>query len=222
MATAAFGHFKVVTHRRELLADGKAPSLGGRAFDVRITLIEVRKAIVSKDGLMACVRPNRVVDESALHVQNSPLRATLGPDRRLSRTVAGRGHQFTGELRPLPAIDDEHVHISNDQAGVPPANLPEPVSKLIGRDEGPQEIMDIDAAHRLAMLTSAGEAGKTRLAVAVRRRRRLADRGGGPLCAEANEPPPTGAVLQFTVPTHRDSSAARSARLEWPLLATRN
>jgi len=82
--------------------------------------------------------------------------------------------------------------------------------------------MDIDAAHRLAMLTSAGEAGKTRLAVAVRRRRRLADRGGGRLCAEANEPPPTGAVLQFTVPTHRDSSAARLARLEWPLLATRN
>jgi len=32
-ATIEFGRFKVVRHRRELLADGRPVELGGRAFD---------------------------------------------------------------------------------------------------------------------------------------------------------------------------------------------
>ena len=47
----AFGRFRVLPHRRELLSDGRPAKLGGHAFDVLIALIEARGAIVSK-----CVR----------------------------------------------------------------------------------------------------------------------------------------------------------------------
>jgi len=163
LATVAFGRFQVMPHRRELLADGKPVRLGGRAFDVLMTLIDAHGTIVSKDVLMARVWPNRVVDESALQVQVSALRAALGRERELIRTVTGRGYQFTGDLRPVPAAHDEDVNISRDPAeprpAMPPTNLPEPISELIGRDEELHEIVNIAAAHRLVTLTGAGGIG---------------------------------------------------------------
>ena len=44
----AFGRFQVVPHRRELLVDGQPTKLGGRAFDVLMTLIEARGAVVGR------------------------------------------------------------------------------------------------------------------------------------------------------------------------------
>ena len=48
---------------------------------------------------MARVWPHRVVEENTLQVQISALRAALGAERELIRTVSGRGYQFTGEIR---------------------------------------------------------------------------------------------------------------------------
>jgi DNA-binding winged helix-turn-helix (wHTH) protein len=39
-AIVAFERFRVLPHRRELLADGQPTELGRRAFDVLATLIE--------------------------------------------------------------------------------------------------------------------------------------------------------------------------------------
>jgi predicted ATPase len=55
-------------------------------------------------------------------------------------------------------------------AALPPTNLPEPVSELIGRDEELEEILNLAAAHRLVTVTGAGGIGKTRLALAAARR----------------------------------------------------
>ena len=52
-ASVAFGRFRVLPHRRELLADGRPIKLGGRAFDVLMALIEARGALIGKDALMA-------------------------------------------------------------------------------------------------------------------------------------------------------------------------
>ena len=93
-----FGRYQVFPHRRELLADGQPLKLGGRAYDVLMALIEARGAVVSRDALMARVWPDRVVEENALPVQITALRAAFGPDRELIRTVTGRGYQFTGEI----------------------------------------------------------------------------------------------------------------------------
>ncbi len=45
--------------------------------------------------------------------------------------------------------------------------MPEPVSELIGRDDGLGEIVSLARAHRLVTLTGAGGIGKTRLALAA-------------------------------------------------------
>jgi DNA-binding winged helix-turn-helix (wHTH) protein len=108
-AGIAFGRFQVTPHRRELLAEGQPIKLGGRAFDVLMTLIEARGAVVGKEKLTGRVWPDRIVDENNLQSQISALRAALGPDRDLIRTVSGRGYQFTGEIRILAANLDEGV-----------------------------------------------------------------------------------------------------------------
>jgi DNA-binding winged helix-turn-helix (wHTH) protein len=102
-ASIEFGRFRVAPQRRELFADGRPIRLGGRAFDVLIALLEASGAVVSKDALMARVWPDRIVEDNSLQAQISALRAAFGAERGLIRTVAGRGYQFTGEIRSLAA-----------------------------------------------------------------------------------------------------------------------
>src|ERR1700686_4991759 len=103
-AAIDFGRFSVLPHRRELLAEGRPVELGGRAFDVLMALIEAFGAVVSKDALMERVWPNRVVEENNLQAQISALRRAFGADRELIRTIAGRGYQFTGDIRTVSAM----------------------------------------------------------------------------------------------------------------------
>src|ERR1700730_7608952 len=91
-AIIEFGRFRVVPHRRKLLADRRPMRLGRRPFDVLKALIEGQGAVVSKDALMGRVWPNRIVEESSLQVQISALRNALGADRDLLRTISGRAH----------------------------------------------------------------------------------------------------------------------------------
>jgi DNA-binding winged helix-turn-helix (wHTH) protein len=44
-----FGRFRILPRRRELFADNRPVELGGRAFDLLMTLIEARGAVVSRD-----------------------------------------------------------------------------------------------------------------------------------------------------------------------------
>src|SRR5271156_310643 len=131
-AGIAFGRFRVLPHRRELLADGRPIKLSGRAFDVLMALVEARGAVVSKDAVMARVWPNRIVEENNLQAQISALRAAFGAERALIRTVSGRGYQFTGEIRILSASPDERATAAEPEVVLPPTNLPEPVSELVG------------------------------------------------------------------------------------------
>ena len=173
-AMVAFGRFRVVPQRREVLADGQPIRLGGRAFDVLVALLEARGRVVSKDALMARVWPDRVVEENNLQAQISALRTAFGAERELIRTVAGRGYQFTGEIHILAASPDERADaemVAAEPATVlPPTNLPQPVSELIGRDDELGEVLSLIGAHRLVTLTGAGGIGKTRLGLEVARR----------------------------------------------------
>jgi DNA-binding winged helix-turn-helix (wHTH) protein len=65
-AAIEFGRFRILPHRREILAEGRALDLGGRAFDVLMALIEASGAVVSKDALMNRVWPDRIVEENSL------------------------------------------------------------------------------------------------------------------------------------------------------------
>ena len=148
--------------------------LGGRAFDVLMALIEASGAVVGKDALMHRVWPDRTVEENNLQAQISALRRVFGADRDLIRTIAGRGYQFTGEIRTVSASPDAQpvatAAVPISASAQTPTNLPEPISELIGRDVELHEIPDISAAHRLVTLTGAGGIGKTRLGFEAARR----------------------------------------------------
>src|ERR1700737_4357135 len=172
-AIIEFGRFRIVPHRRELLADGRPIRLGGRTFDVLMALIEGQGAVVSKDALMGRVWPNRIVEESSLQVQISALRAAPGPDLKLVPPISGRGYQFTGEIRTLEARPHTQT-VARTAVPVPApprpvTNVPEPVSELIGRDLEFEEVLGLTAAHRLVTLTGAGGIGKTSLGLEVAR-----------------------------------------------------
>src|ERR1700682_360447 len=150
-AAIEFGRFSVLPHRRELLAEGRRLELGGRAFAVLMVLIEASGAVVSKDALMNRIWPGRIVEENSLQAQISTLRRVFGAERDLIRTIAGRGYQFTGEIRVVSARPSAQA-----TAGIPhppptlsrpPTNLPEPVSELIGRNAELDEVLDISTAH---------------------------------------------------------------------------
>src|SRR5229473_6493535 len=166
-AAIEFGRFRVLPHRRELIADGRPLEVGGRAFDVLLVLIEASGAVVSKDTLMNRVWPDRIIEENSFQHQISALRRAFGADRDLIRTISGRGYQFTGEIRTFSARPDAQTAAGISQPTAapsrPPTNLPEPVSELIGRDAELDEILNLSASHRLVTLTGAGGIGKTRL-----------------------------------------------------------
>jgi predicted ATPase/DNA-binding winged helix-turn-helix (wHTH) protein len=162
----AFGRFRVLPHRRELLADGAPIKLGGRAFDVLMALIETPGAVVTKDDLLIRVWPGRVVAENNLQTQILALRQAFGTERDLIRTVAGRGYQFTGAI---DFVSPKLLAVAGDAVAAP-TNLPQPVSELIGRDDEVEEVSNLVGAGRLVTLTGPGGIGKTRIALAVARR----------------------------------------------------
>src|SRR5882762_3421367 len=81
-----------------------------------------------QEYLIDRVWPGRIVEENRLQNQISALRRAFGADHDLIRTVAGRGYQFTGEIRARPA--DSAVRLVRAvPPGVPgasdfPTNLP--------------------------------------------------------------------------------------------------
>ena len=170
-SSIAFGRFALVPHRRELLAEGKPLKLGGRAYDVLMALVETPGAVISKDALMMRAWPNQVVEESALQVQISAVRAAFQGERALIRTVSGRGYQFTGAVRRKTQQQadppDPGATLAQPEMGSRLTNLRESLSELIGRERELFEIQAIATRHRLVTLTGAGGIGKTRLAVAV-------------------------------------------------------
>jgi predicted ATPase/DNA-binding winged helix-turn-helix (wHTH) protein len=170
----AFTRFRVLPHRRELLADGVPVNLPGRAFDILMALVRASGNLVTKDQLLSAAWPNVVVEENALQVQISALRKALGGDRNAIRTVSGRGYCFCAKvatvdadgpdgLPPQPAVESAPAVASTR------SNLPAFVSELIGREPDIEELRSLAATHRLVTLTGPGGVGKTRLGLELAR-----------------------------------------------------
>src|SRR5882757_8076416 len=141
----AFGPFRLLTARHELLAQGVPVAIGQRALDVLLVLVGRHGELVSKDELMSKVWPGVVVEENNLAVHISALRKILGQTddgKSYLQTVAGRGYRFvapvtheeaarTAEPTPLasmPAAPDDIVATIAH-------NLPQLLTSLIGRGE---------------------------------------------------------------------------------------
>jgi predicted ATPase/DNA-binding winged helix-turn-helix (wHTH) protein len=167
-----FGPFRLEVARRELTAHGVPVTLGQRAFDVLLTLVNRRGELVTKDELMAEVWPGVVVEENNLQVHVSALRKVLGSagdGERYLLTVAGRGYRFVAPVeRDAPAVARAvPTETPMPAPARPPAshNLPQQLTTLIGREAELAEISTHLDSHRLVTLAGSGGVGKTRLAI---------------------------------------------------------
>src|SRR5260370_40566538 len=131
-AIIEFGHFSILPHRRQLLAEGRPRRLGGRAFDLLLALLEAPGAVVGKDELLRRIGPGRIVEEHRLQSEIWALRKAFGADRDLIQTVSGQGYQFAGEIRELG------VNVSVQQVPAPLA-VPPPPRPSTNRSEGISE-----------------------------------------------------------------------------------
>src|SRR5262249_35937235 len=145
----AFGPFRLLVARRELLAHGVPVTLGQRAFEVLLMLVSRQGQLVTKDELMAEVWPGVVVEENNIQVHISAVRKVLaaaGDGDRYLLTVAGRGYRFVapvtretaGEVKAA-AVADQSAPVAAD---IPAAtnNLPQQLTSLIGREADLAEI----------------------------------------------------------------------------------
>ena len=167
-ADISFERYVIRPSQRDVLVDGTSVRLGGRAFDVLITLVERRDRVVSKHELLDLVWPGMIVEENNLQVHISTLRKLLGP--QVIATIPGRGYRFT-------AVLDTTTVAPVDPIATPPApptqaltstgNLPHTLPALFGREEDVAALVALVRAHRLVTVIGAGGIGKTRLAQAV-------------------------------------------------------
>ena len=136
-ASIEFGRYSILPHRRQLFADGRPITLGGRAFDVLLALIEAPGAVVSKTEVLNRVWPDRIVDESRLAGEITALRKAFGADRELIRTVAGRGYQFTGEIRVPSATPEESEAADPATATADPPRASESIPAALSLPDKP-------------------------------------------------------------------------------------
>lgn len=97
MQIFAFGPFRLVPCRQELLRGQTRIRIGARALDLLVALVERAGDVVSKSELMARVWPTTTVDESNLKVNIAALRRALGDDVTAVEyiaTMSGRGYRF--------------------------------------------------------------------------------------------------------------------------------
>ena len=72
-----FGPFCLNADRRLLLKDGRPVSIGTRALEILITLVDRAGELVTKDELVSRAWPNTVVEDSNLRAQVAALRKAL-------------------------------------------------------------------------------------------------------------------------------------------------
>jgi DNA-binding winged helix-turn-helix (wHTH) protein len=94
-----FGRFRVLLRQRVLLSETVPITLGTRAFDLLLVLLEADGALATKQELLSRVWPDVFVAEENLKVQISALRKALGEYRGFIRTDFGLGYRFTAVVR---------------------------------------------------------------------------------------------------------------------------
>ena len=118
----SFGPFRLVPTQFLLLEGDKPVSLGSRALEILIALLERPGALVSKQDLMARVWPGVFVEPANLTVHISALRRALRDGRDGNRfiiNIPGRGYSFVASVDvagPVEANRDERRAAMHGQA----------------------------------------------------------------------------------------------------------
>lgn len=161
-----FTPYRLVPAERQLVRDGAPVKLGGRAFDVLVTLVERRDRTVSKNELMDLVWPTVVVEENNLEVQIVSLRKIFG--HPAIATVPGRGYRFTLPVTVEGGESSARASISTTGPREPRrTNLPTQAPELIGRAEELEALRALLRQSPIVTVTGSPGIGKSRLAQAV-------------------------------------------------------
>lgn len=163
-----FADFTLDISRRRLSGNGQdALPLSDRAFEVLAYLLAHRERMVPKRELMDAVWPRMVVEENNLTQAISTLRRALGDSRESPQfiaTIAGRGYQFVGDVKPVVDWGPEPSTVSPVHSASPPLPDPPPVPEVEPAVDPPVPIADSQAVSRRALLAGVGAAA---LAVAA-------------------------------------------------------
>src|SRR4029077_19776781 len=124
---------------------------------------------VTKDEILSRVWCEAIVEENALQAQISALRKALGEHIKYTKTVPGRGYQFSGDATVVEGAKGAFSYggpMSGEMETRARSltNLAAPSSELIGREADLREVQKLLTAHRLVTLAGPGGIGKTRLA----------------------------------------------------------
>ena len=165
-----FGPFRLLVAQRLLLEGDRPVRLGSRALDILIALVERPGQSVTKHELMALVWPDTVVEEGNLKVHVAGLRRVLGDGRGGTRyliNVPGRGYRF---VAPVVLVDEPqrpapYLATSNEQH-----NLPAQLTRLIGRHEIIDSLIERLSIQRLLTIVGPGGIGKTAVALVIAER----------------------------------------------------
>ncbi|GAB7532919.1 hypothetical protein PS3A_53350 [Pseudomonas sp. 3A(2025)] len=157
-----FGPYAFHVRQRQVLRNGRAVPMGGRALDILQVLVERAGTVVSKEQVIEQVWPASVVEAVNLRVHIAALRRALGGGRdgqRYIATVTHRGYSFIAEVTqaPLPAGSTTEGMIARH-------NLPASMTPLIGRDEAVAALVGQFSTRRFVTLVGPAGVGKTRLA----------------------------------------------------------
>jgi predicted ATPase len=163
----SFGRFRLYAAQRLIEREGVPLHLGGRALDILLVLVEHAGEVVSKNELMARVWPGVTVDEGSLRVHVAALRKALGDGESGARyltTLTGQGYCFVAPIsrssapRPLEAASSKPGHVHN---------LPARLTRMVGRDQTVQEILEQLKTERFVSIVGPGGIGKTTVVVSV-------------------------------------------------------
>lgn len=176
-----FGPFHLHPGKRILRKNGRVVSLGSRAFDMLVAMIERHGNVLSPVELMAIAWPGLTVEDSNVRVQIANLRRTLGRGSEGTpyiANVAGRGYCFVApvsriepENTPSATAPEPQVTSRDPQADVikpisrSHSSFPPPLDGAIGRESCVAELVQVVNERRLITVVGAAGAGKTTLAI---------------------------------------------------------
>jgi predicted ATPase/DNA-binding winged helix-turn-helix (wHTH) protein len=163
----SFGPFRLFPDQRQLLEADKSLSIGSRALEILITLVERPGQLVSKEELMARVWPNVYVEPANLTVHVAALRRILGDGREGNRylvNIPGRGYRF---VAPISVAEKEGPWLSPQSVPKHTHNLPNQITRLVGRAEAIRLLATLLTTDRLLTIVGPGGIGKTSVAIAV-------------------------------------------------------
>jgi predicted ATPase/DNA-binding winged helix-turn-helix (wHTH) protein len=165
--TFSFGPFSLFA-AEQLLKKGDEPiSLGGRAFDILIALVERPGEVVTHKELISTAWPNVVVTEDNLRFQIASLRKALGDGRdgaRYVSNVAGRGYCF---VAPVTRWSASQSAASGMATSVRVQKLPPRPVRMVGRDDAVKALAEQVQMWRFVSVVGPGGVGKTTVAISV-------------------------------------------------------